>query len=158
MRPVALLLALLLVAPACGRKKKPPLPTTQPVVEAPAGPAKVKAPPGVPQALKDLVQSEWSGIEKEGDLFVASFKEAQAAKEKDDRSAMDVAIAEANKHYKAACDAWAVIAYWPDNELGDGKIDEATAEVCRKWLDSYNKKVEDWTKKNKGLVQFSRNK
>jgi hypothetical protein len=71
---------------------------------------------------------------------------------------MDVAIEEANRHFVAASDAWAEIAYWPENELGDGKIDEATAEVCRKFLERYNKTVTEWTKKNKALKEFSRSK
>jgi len=159
MRPIALVLALfLVVAPACGRKKTPPPANTQPVVETPVAAPRINAPPGVPQELKDLVQRDWDKIVKEGDLFLAKFKEAQTAKEADDRAAMDVAIEEANHHYQLAADMWAEIAYWPDNEVGDGNIDEATADACRSWLGTYNRRVDEWTKKNKGLKEFSRNK
>jgi len=157
MRFLPLLLALLLVAPACGRKKQPPA-APSPVSQTPVGPPKIQAPAGVPQELKDLVQREWDRIAKEGDLFLVKFKEAEAARANEDRTAMDAAIEEANEHYKTAQDMWAEITYWPDNELGDGKIDEATAEECRKWLGIYNKRVDEWTKKNKALKEYSRNK
>lgn len=157
MRPVALLLALLLVAPACGRKKAPP-PVDQPAPAAqpPVGPPKINAPKEVPSELKTLVERKWDGIAREGNAFLDKFKEATTARESNDRAAMDVAIEAANRHYQTASEAWAEIAYWPDNELADGKIDEATAEACRKWLDTYNKRVDEWTKKNKGLAQYSR--
>jgi hypothetical protein len=157
MRLIPVFLALLLVAPSCGRKKQPP-PAPPPVSQAPVGPPKVSAPPGVPQALKDLVQKEWDGIVREGEAFLTKFKEAEAAKSNDDRAAMDIAIEDANEHYQAALNAWARIAYWPDDAEAEGKIDEVTAEECRKWLGTYSKRVDEWTKKNKGLVQFSRNK
>ena len=133
MRLFPLFLVLLLVAPACGRKKQPP-PAPPPVSQTPVGPPKIQAPPGVPQALKDLVQKEWDKIAKEGELFLVKFKEAETARTNDDRSAMDAAIEEANEHYQRAVDMWADIAYWADNEVGDGKIDERTAEECNKWL------------------------
>lgn len=155
MRPVALILALLLVAPACGRKKAPP-PAAPPVSQAPVGPPKINAPKEVPLELKTLVERKWDGIARDGNAFLEKFKEATNAKESNDRAAMDIAIEDANRHYQVASEAWAEIAYWPDNELADGKIDEATAEVCRRWLDTYNKRVDEWTKKNKGLAQFSR--
>jgi hypothetical protein len=156
MRLIPIFLAALLVAPACGRKKPPPAPP--PVSQTPVGPPKVNAPPGVPQALKDLVQKDWDRIVKEGEAFLAKFKEAETAKANDDRSAMDVAIEDANRHYQNATEMWAEIAYWPDTAQDDGKIDEATAEECRKWLATYNKRVDEWTKKNKGLKEFSRTK
>ena len=66
MRPVALLLALLLVAPACGRKKAPP-PVDQPTPAAqpPVGPPKINAPKEVPSELKTLVERKWDGIARE---------------------------------------------------------------------------------------------
>lgn len=157
MRLIALVLSVLVVAPACGRKKAPPPPSTTSTIQQPA-PTKISAPASVPQELKDLVQKEWDSIVKEGDLFLEKFKEAQAAKEQDDRAAMDIAIQDANEHYQRAADMWAEIAYWPDNAEGDGKIDGATADACRNWLGTYNKRVDEWTKKNKGLKEFSRNK
>ena len=160
MRPIALLLAALVLAvPACGRRKKPPPPPveTTPVVEPPK-PNPIPAPKEVPAELKRLVEKEWDAIVKEGSAFERSFQAAQVAKDSGDRAAMDVAIDDANRHFQAASEAWAAIAYWPDDAVQDGKIDEATAEVCRKWLEPKNKDVEGWTKKNKGLKEFSRNK
>ena len=157
MRPVSLLLVLLLVAPACGRKKAPPpadLP--KPAANEPPKPPPITAPKEVPAALKNLVQREWDAIVREGDAFLKKFQEAQIARENNDRAAMDVAIEDANRHYQAASEAWAKIAYWPDDELDAGRIDEATAEVCRKWLGEYNRRVDEWTKKNKGLKEYSR--
>jgi hypothetical protein len=158
MRPIVLLLAMLLVAPACGRKAPPPPAEIPSQPQTPVGPPKISAPPGVPQELKDLVQKDWDKIVKEGNAFLAKFKEAQTAKENNDRAAMDGAIDDANKHYQAAADMWAEIAYWPDNARDDGTIDDATAEACKKWLGTYERTVEEWTKKNKGLKEFSRSK
>ncbi|HEX5136284.1 MAG TPA: hypothetical protein VFY93_04880 [Planctomycetota bacterium] len=160
MRLFPLFLVLLLVAPACGRKKAPPPAPPPATATAPVGPPKVQGPATVPQALKDLVSREWDKIAKEGDLFLVKFKEAETAKTNDDRAAMDAAIEEANVHYQRAVDMWAEIAYWADNEAGDGKIDERTAEECGKWLGTlgYNKRVDEWTKKNKALKEYSRNK
>jgi hypothetical protein len=158
MRPVAILLvALLVAAPACGRRKKPPPAAPQPApnVEQPR-PNPIPAPKEVPAELKGLVQKEWDSIAREGAAFEKSFQAAQIAKDNNDRAAMDVAIETANEHYKIASDAWAEIAYWPDNAEADGRIDEATAEVCRKWLAEKNATVTGWTKKNKGLKEFSR--
>ena len=160
MRSIALLLvALLLVAPACGRRKKPPPPaeTTPPPAEAPK-PNPIPAPKEVPAELKRLVEKDWDSIAREGAAFEKAFQSAQIAKDNNDRGAMDVAIEEANQHYQTASDAWAEIAYWPENAVADGKIDEATADVCRKWLEGKNTTVNGWTKKNKGLKEFSRNK
>jgi hypothetical protein len=158
MRPFALLLvALLLAVPACGKRKKPPpaIPQPAPVVEQPK-PNPIPAPKEVPAELKNLVQKDWDAIAREGAAFEKAFQAAQIAKDNNDRAAMDVAIEEANRHYQAASDAWAEIAYWPDNAQDDGRIDEATAEVCRKWLGEKNTTVTGWTKKNKGLKEFSR--
>lgn len=157
MRPVALLLALLLVAPACGRKKQPPptgTPST-PTVDAPK-PNLPPAPKEVPLALQNLVQKEWDAIIREGSAFEKNFQAAQIARDNNDRTAMDEAIAKANDHYQAAFDAWARITYWPDDELDAGRIDEATAEACRKWLGEKSQRVDGWTKKAKGLKEFSR--
>ncbi len=155
MRLFPLVLALLLVAPACGRKKQPP-PAPAPAPVAAPKPSPVQAPKEVPAELKNLVQKEWDKIAAAGAAFEKKFQEANIARDNNDREAMDVAIEDANRHYQAATDAWAEIAYWPDNAVGDGKIDEVTAEVCRKWLERYNKDVDGWTKKNKALAQFSR--
>jgi hypothetical protein len=155
MRPVALLLALLLVAPACGRKKAPP-PVEQPAAQTPVGPPRINAPKEVPVALKNLVEREWPGIVRDGNAFLDKYKEFQAAQGSGDRAAMATVGEEARQLFDRANEKWAEIYYWADNELGDGKIDEATAEVCRKFLsDPYNKQVTEWTKKNKVLKEFS---
>jgi hypothetical protein len=159
MRPIAfLLVALLLAVPACGRRKKPPPPAENTHVVEPPKPNPIPAPKEVPAELKNLVQKEWDKIARDGAAFEKSFQAAQIAKDNSDRGAMDIAIEDANRHFQAASEAWAEIAYWPDNAKDDGKIDEATCEVCKKWLEEKNRTVEGWTKKNKGLKEFSRNK
>ena len=101
MRLVPLFLALLLVAPACGRKKQPPPPALVVPVEAPK-PAPVQAPKEVPAELKNLVQKEWDRIAADGAAFEKKFQEANIARDNNDRAAMDVAIEDANRHYQAA--------------------------------------------------------
>jgi hypothetical protein len=155
MRLSLVVLALLLVAPACGRKKQPP-PAPPPVSNAPVGPPKINPPPGVPGALKHLVETEWPAIVKDGNAFLDKYKEFQAAQASGDRAAMASIGEQARNLFERANEKWAEIYYWADNSLSDGKIDEATAEVCRKFLaDPYNKQVTEWTKKNKVLKEFS---
>ncbi len=156
MRPVALLLVLLLVAPACGRKKRPPPAAEAPPVNEAPKPPPIIAPKEVPAALKNLVQQEWPAIVRDGNAFLDKYKEFQTAQGAGDRAAMAAIGEEANGLFERANEKWAEIYYWVDNELGDGKIDETTAEVCRKFLaDPYNKQVTEWTKKNKVLKEFS---
>jgi hypothetical protein len=155
MRPFALLLALVLVAPACGRKKAPP-PIEQPAVQKPAvEPRPLKAPPGVPDELRRLVEREWPGILKEGDAFLAKFKEFQNAQGSGDRAAMSALVEEARPLCQSAMDKWADIAYWVENKVADGAIDEATADKCRDFLRDYEKRVKEWESKNKVLKEFS---
>ncbi len=155
MRPVVLLLALLVVAPACGRKKRPPPAPESAPVEAPKPPP-IIAPKEVPTELKDLVQKEWPAIVRDGNAFLDRYKEFQTAQGSGDRAAMAAVGEQARQLFDRANDRWAEVYYWVDNALGDGKIDEATAEVCRKFLaDPYNKQVTEWTKKNKILKEFS---
>jgi hypothetical protein len=157
MRPAVLLLALLLVAPACGRKKPPP-PTgtgSTTTAEAPK-PNPLPVPKGVPAELKNLVEKEWPAIVKDGNAFLDKYKEFQSAQGSGDRAAMATLGEQANQLFERANEKWAEIYYWVDNALGDGVIDEDTAEVCRKYLaDPYNKQVTEWTKKNKVLKEFS---
>ncbi|MCK6458542.1 MAG: hypothetical protein L6Q95_01445 [Planctomycetes bacterium] len=155
MRLLPLFLAILLVAPACGRKKQPPPPTPQPSVQAPVGPPKVIPPAGVPMELKNLVERKWPQIVKDGNAFLDKYKEFQGAQAAGDRAAMAAIGEDANGLFERANEAWAEIYYWADNMLGDGEIDEATAEICRKFLSDYNKQVTEWTKKNKVLKEFS---
>jgi len=155
--PIALLLiALLLAAAACGRKNPPPPVTPQgtPAV-APSAPS-INAPKGVPDELKRLVEGKWPEIAREGEAFLDKFKEAQSAQQAGDRERMDGLIEEANHHFQAANDGWAEIYYWVQNNEDDGVLDSDTAELCRGFLSSYNKRVGEWSKKNKVLKEFSR--
>ena len=61
-------------------------------------------------------------------------------------------MAKASKHYNKAADMWAAIAYWPEEELEH----ESHKEECRVYLRKWEKKVQGWTKKAKGLAQFQR--
>ncbi|MHC4548053.1 MAG: hypothetical protein ACYTEZ_04680 [Planctomycetota bacterium] len=142
------------VSGGCGKKKLPP-----PV--APAAPSQpqpapvVKAPGGIPQEFADLVQAKWPEAEREGREFLAKFNDASAARKSDDRAKLATAIEEARRHYSAAKDAWAEIAYWPINQLDDGKIDEKTVERCERFVRTYSGKVKGWDKKAKGLKELS---
>lgn len=154
MRRITLLLPLLLVAPACGRKKLPP-PPDQPAQKPVAEARPLKAPPGVPEELRRLVEREWPGILKEGDAFLEKFKEFQNAQGSGDRAAMSALVEEAGPLCRSATDKWAVIAYWVEDKVQDGGIDEATAEKCREFLRDYEKRVKEWESKNKVLKEFS---
>jgi len=155
--PFALLVSALLIAPvACGRKNPPPAvtPGSTPAAAPSAPPA--SAPRGVPDELKRLVDREWPGIVREGDAFLEKFKAAQSAQQAGDRETMDRLIEEANEHFRAANDGWAEIYYWVQNGEDDGVLDAQTAELCRSFLSQYNKRVDEWSKKNKVLKEFSR--
>ena len=154
---VALLLAALLLAPAaCGRKNPPPqvTPPSTPA-GAPSAPP-INAPKGVPAELKQLVEREWPGIVREGEAFLDKFKEAQTAQQAGDRTKLDGLIEQANQHFQTANDGWAEIYYWVQNGEDDGVLDAQTAELCRSFLSTYNKRVDEWSKKNKVLKEFSR--
>jgi len=142
-------LCVLLLFAACdkGPGKPPPLPQPQPQV--PQAPT-VKAAPGVPQSLADKVAREWPGIQKDGDAFVVKFNEASAARAAGDRDKMDIAIEAARKHFNDALEGWNGIYYTVDD------MSEDQGETCRKFLRKWNKQVDSWTKKAKGLKEFSR--
>jgi hypothetical protein len=154
MRPITLLLALLLVAPACGRKKAPP-PTPPPVAQTPVGPPKVQPPAGVPAELGRLVDKEWPLIAKDGEAFLDKFKEFEVAKGSGDRAQMSILADEAGQLYKSASDRWAEVTYWADNKRDDGAMDDPTYEACQKFLSEYEKKVSVWTKKSKAIKEFT---
>jgi hypothetical protein len=126
--------ALMLAMVACGDSRKslpvPPAPQTQPEPEKPA--PSISAPPSVPDVLKQRVQSEWPVIEDLGKQFMAKFKELETARTKEDRAAMTKAADEAGKIYEKLSDMWAALYYSVDD------YDEATGEICRKWLRTYN--------------------
>jgi hypothetical protein len=154
MRLLALSLVLLLVAPACGRKKAPP-PDLPPVVQAPPGPPKITAPPGVPAELARFLDREWPLIAKDGEAFNDKFKEFEVARGNGDRNLMSSLAEEAGRLYESASGRWAGIIYWPDDQRDAGAIDDATHEVCLKFLAEYEKKVNAWTKKSKAIKEFT---
>ena len=148
------LLTLLLPA-ACGKKKRtaPPAPpaASKPAKEQP----KPKPPGGVPHEFVNLINTKWPEAEREGDAFLAKFKEAAAARKANDRDKLKVAIDEAAGHYRIAKDAWAEIAYWPINEFDDGKIDQKTVDRCERYIKRHSSTVKGWDKKAKGLQALS---
>ena len=152
---VTCMLTLLLPA-ACGKKKKtvppaPPSAASQPTTAQP----KPKPPGGVPEEFVNLFNAKWPEAEREGNAFLAKFSDAAAARKVNDRNKLKVAIDEAAGHYRTAKDAWAEIAYWPINELDDGKIDQKTADRCERYIKRYSSKVKGWDKKAKGLKALS---
>jgi hypothetical protein len=153
MRFLPLLLALLLVAPACGRKKQPPAPP--PVSNAPVGPPKVQPPPGVPAALGQLLDREWPLVAKDGAAFLAKFKEFESARAAGDRSLMSSLAEDAGDLYEAATERWALVVYWPDEQLDAGKIDEATRDACVEFLRKYEKDMKEWQSKSKVIKEFT---
>jgi len=134
-------------APAATPAKAAPSVTTPP--EQPEAPT-IKAPASIPQSLVDKLQKEWPTIQKEGDAFVAKFKEARKLHESGGaRAALSKVITEANKHYIKAVEAWSAIYYSVDD------YDEALADKCRVFLRSRNRAVDKWGKYNKMLKEFS---
>jgi hypothetical protein len=162
---IALLMATVaLSVPACGKKKLPPPPPPPAQASSPAAPhdpaparasPRRTAPAGIPQEFFDLFQSKWPEIEKGGQEFSKKFTEAQAAQRSGDRAKMSAAIDEASRIYRTAKDSWAEIAYWPLNNLDDGKIDQKTNDRCERFLRKYGKTVTGWDKKAKALKEFS---
>lgn len=112
---------------------------------------KISAPKEVPESLKSQVERDWPEIEKEGEAFLEQFAAATRARAENDRAKMDVAVDAAKKHYEAALEKWNAIYYSVDDI-----DDEDLAEKCRRWLRKWNKQVDGWTRKAKGLKEFSR--
>jgi hypothetical protein len=100
-----------------------------------------------------MVEREWPEVAKEGDAFLKKFQEAQALGSAD-RTALDPLIDEANLHYQAATERWAEVNNWLADR--EGELDEKTVAAAYKFLDPYESKVKEWTKKNKILKEFSR--
>jgi len=149
-----LLILALVFCVACDKKsKQAPQPTTtgSPPEAVPAKKS-TPAPKGVPQQLKDMVDSTWPKIQVEADAFLQEFTLASKAKAVNDRASMDKSVNAASLHYNKAADMWAEIAYWPSNELKDDKQIDACERFLRKW----EHKVQGWAKKAKGLKEFSR--
>jgi hypothetical protein len=149
-----------LVTVGCGKKKlPPPPPAANPAPISKPAPVraqpKATAPAGIPQEFFDLFQANWPGIEKGGAEFAAKFTEAQAAQRSGDRAKMSATIEEASKIYRTTTDAWAEIAYWPQNNLFDEKISQKTHDKCEAFLRKYGKKVTVWEKQAKALKEFS---
>lgn len=152
------LCAALLVFPAagCNKKKTPP---AEPGATQGAGaqtpretpPMKTSAPAGVPDSMKQRVEQQWPKIEKEGEAFLAAYRKAESFKG-GDRSKLNDAIDEANGHFQEAMNMWTEIYYACDD------LPDAQGEACRRWLSTWNRKVDGWTKRAKALKEFSQAK
>jgi hypothetical protein len=143
--------ALMLAMVACGDSRKslpaPPPPQQQPQPEKPA--PSISAPASVPDVLKQRVASEWPVIQDLGEQFMVKFKELEAARAKDDRTAMTTAAQQAGEIYERLGDMWAALYYSVDD------YDEKTADLCREWLRTYDRKVKVWEKRAKAAKEFS---
>jgi len=136
---------------ACGDSRKslpvPPAPQSAPEPEKSA--PSISAPAQVPDVLRERVAKEWPIIEDLGKQFMAKFADLEKARTAEDRPAMTAAAKSAGEIYTRLGDMWASIYYSVDD------YDEATGEVCRKWLRTYNKQVEYWEKRAKATKEFS---
>lgn len=144
----------LILFAACDKKSRAiPKPSVQPPAPAAAVEPKppISAPKEIPQSLKERVTRDWPSIEKEGEAFLESFNAARTAKSAGDRDKMDVAVEAARAHFNAALEKWNGI-YYSVDDLNDERL----AEKCRRWLRKWNRKVDSWTVKAKGLKEFSR--
>jgi hypothetical protein len=142
------LLALVLVAGCDKKSKAVPQPVLPVQPQQPTTPT-ISAPAQVPEALKQRIAREWPEIEKMGGEFMTLFNEAKTIRASGDREALSALIDRANPIFQQASDRWAEIYYSVDD------LDENTAEVCRKWMDSYDKKVHTWQVASKSLKEFS---
>jgi hypothetical protein len=154
MRILAAAIALIVFAVACERKVEiVPQPDTPPA--KPAEPAKKKstisAPKSIPADLKARVETEWPKIEAEGKLFMDAFDAARKANKEGNRDELAKQVEIAKKHFNNALEKWNEIYYSVDDIA-----DEQLAEKCRRWLRKWNKQVDAWTSKAKGLKEFSR--
>ena len=147
----ALTLALAVGLFACGdsRKSLPVPPTPQPAPEPEKPAPSISAPAQVPEVLRERVAKEWPIIEDLGQQFMAKFADLEKARAAEDRPAMTAAAKAAGEIFNRLGDMWAAIYYSVDD------YDDATGEVCRKWLRTYNSKVEYWEKRAKATKEFS---
>ena len=137
----------------CDKKKKAPEPPPTTTAQKPE-PKKTPAPAGIPQSLKDKLDTEWPEIKAKGEEFVAKFEEAQKAQNSGDRTAMNTAINEASELYGEAAEQWAEFENWINDQEDDGKMTADEAERCRRFLSTYERTVKDWRKKAKALKEF----
>ena len=149
---LALAVSAFTFAIACDKKSNPPATPEKTIPEPPPAKKSTPAPKGVPQVLKDMVDSKWPAIEEAGDAFIVAFDKATKAKEAGDRDLMDTSVEAASTAYKKAMDMWIEIAYWPTNELEDQK----QIDRCERFLSKWEKRTKVWQKKAKGLAQFQR--
>lgn len=134
----------------CGKKKSPPpVPPAGGNASTPEKTPAPSAPKGVPASLKSRIESVWPKIESAGEEFVEKFKEAQAAQRSGERDKMQQAIEVARGKYEDALEMWNEIYYSVDD------YEEDVAEACRRYMRTWNRKVDGWTKKAKALKEFS---
>ena len=148
--PFALIALFALVA-CGGERKAPPRPAgieSQPDRSMPKVP-EISAPATVPAQLKARVAREWPAIEELGRQFDAKFEEASKARTAGDRASLSNAAEEGGKLYGRLADDWAAIYYSVDD------LSDETAEACRRWLRTYNRKVDSWKNRSKALKEFS---
>ncbi len=155
MSTLRFLLPALVLFAACEKKKTVPAPETNhsTPVKTNTTPKKTNAPTGVPPVLKTMLDAKWPALEAEGKKFNAKFEEAKLVR--NNRAALTKKIEEARLHYNKMKDIWAEIAYWPTDQLDDGKMNEATYNQCERYLLTKERIVKGWDKKAKGLKELS---
>jgi len=146
-----LLVIILMIVNSGGDKKKP-------VVDATAKPETKSAetkkkepevPSEVPAHFKTKVEQAWPEIEKKGLEFEKYFKGAQEAKRADDRVKFVEETNKAAKAFQELQDGWATVYYSADD------LPQDVQDVCRRWMGTYDKKVNKWLKKAKALKELS---
>lgn len=104
-----------------------------------------KAPATIPTEYVDTFKKNWSKIEELGATFTTQFEKAKETRGRD-KDAVDAASAT----FRELADLWAEVAYAAQDES------QEIQDAWDTYLRSYNRKVENWVKKSKGLKEFSR--
>ena len=151
-RLLAFVLPLCVLA-ACGTKEGPPPAATSGTTKTstPNTPKMPDAPKEVPRALKERADKRWLDRETMGNELDTHFDEFSVAQRAADRAKMDELGPPLQKLYNQILEEWNVIAYYPHNNLDD----DAQIEACERYLRNWSTQVSTWTKKGKGLKEFS---
>jgi Skp family chaperone for outer membrane proteins len=161
-RKLSPLLTLLVLVAACdsgANRQAPPIPpagtgtTNKSTGTNAAPPASYGS--GFLNELRARVDREWPAIEESGKAFLEKYSEVEKLHAAGDRAAMGTAIKEATADFEKANEAWAEIYNEIDDKLDAKKIDETTAEQCKKYLRDKNAMVTGWVAKAAAMSKFS---